>query len=68
MALFERYVSPEGSRIALLDLESDEVWLMSLQSPAEAEDLRVLVSRWRRLRPRHRWSPLLRRQRLQLVE
>lgn len=47
----DRYVSPDGQRIALLNNRTGEVWVMRRQAPAEVADLMTLLPRWSRLRP-----------------
>jgi hypothetical protein len=47
----ERFVSPEGDRIAFVDLESGEVWMMKRLGPADAAGTVAILPKWARVTP-----------------
>jgi hypothetical protein len=47
----ERYVSPDGGRIILVDHRTGEVWLMRRLPPGEVADIMTLLPRWSRSDP-----------------
>jgi hypothetical protein len=47
----DRYVSPDGNRIALIDRDSGEVWLTIRQTIPEAAAILRDIKNWTPLRP-----------------
>lgn len=47
----QRFVSPEGDRIAFVDLETGSVWLMKRLSPADAAGTVAMLPGWRCVTP-----------------
>ena len=43
----ERWVSPDGQRIVLVDRNTGETWLARRVGVPEANDLMALIARWR---------------------
>ena len=42
----ERWVSPDGQRVAILDPATGEVWLMRRLGPGEAAEVMTLLGSW----------------------
>ena len=42
----ERWCSPDGQRIVLVDLDSGETWLMRRLGPGEAAEFMTLLPAW----------------------
>jgi hypothetical protein len=53
----ERWVSPDGQRIVLVDHRTGETWLMRRLPPGEEADFMTLLSAWSRLSPPEGFSP-----------
>ena len=45
----ERFVSPEGDRMAIVDMQSGEVWMMKRLKPADAAGTIAMLPRWSRV-------------------
>lgn len=43
----QRFVSPEGDRMAFVDMETGHVWLLKRLSPADAAGTVAMLPRWR---------------------
>lgn len=64
----ERFVSPDGKRIAMLNHRTGEVWYAKLLGPGEAADLMTLLPDWRRLRPHPAAPPEARRRSFRVIQ
>lgn len=45
----QEWVSPEGDRIAVVDLQTGDVWMMKRLGPADAAGTVAMLPRWSRV-------------------